>query len=710
LQRRTFLAAGSAAALAAGMKPAFALAQAAGSANPLLQPWTGPYGGLPPFGKFTVADFKPALEAGMADSLRETEAIANDPAPPSFANVIEAQEKTGRPLGRASLIYYIYASTMNLPDFQPIQTEMDPKLAEYGDKITQNTKLFARIDAVYNSPEKASLTPEQQRLAWSYWKNFVRGGAKLDATAKKRVAEINQQLAGHYTKFQQNLQADEDGHDLWLKESDLTGLPEAVKTALAGSAEEKGRKGEYVIVNTRSSMDPFLTYSDRRDLREKVWRTYYSRGDHNDEHDNKAIITQILQLRAERAKLLGFPTYAHWQVDDKMAKTPERAMDLMMKVWPSCVARVHEEVAEMQAVADKEKAGIKIAPWDYRYYAEKVRKAKYDLDMNEVKPYLQLDKIREAMFWCAGQLYGFKFTKLDGIPVYHPDMTVYEVTGRDGQHVGLWYYDPYARTGKNSGAWMNEYRTQRKFDGVVTPIVSNNCNFVKAPAGAPILISWDDANTMFHEFGHALHGLNSNVTYASLAGTNVATDFVEFPSQVNENWLPTPEVLNRFCVHWQTGKPIPAELVAKIQKARTFRTGFDVCEYMASAIVDMKLHLAGDRKIEPHQFEIDTLKELGMPEELPMRHRTPQFGHIFAGEGYAAGYYSYLWSEVLDHDAFEAFVEEGGPYNPKTAKRFHDTIMSVGGTVDPAIAYRNFRGRDPDVKAYLRAKGFPVTA
>jgi peptidyl-dipeptidase Dcp len=516
LQRRTFLAAGSAAALAAGMKPVMATAEAA-SANPLLVAWTGPYGGLPPFGRFTVADFKPALETGMAEALAEYDAIAADPAQPGFANVIEAQERAGRPLGRAQQIYYIYSGTMNLADFQPIQTEMDPKLAAFYDKVNQNEKLFARVDAVYNSPEKAKLTPEQQRLTWTYWKNFVRGGAKLDAAAKTRTAEINQQLAGLYTRFQQNLQADEDGHDLWLKEADLTGLPDSVRNSLAGSAEEKKRKGEYVIVNTRSSVDPFLTYSDRRDLREKVWRTFYSRGDNNDAHDNKAIITQILQLRAERAKLLGFPTYAHWQVDDKMAKTPERAMDLMMRVWPACVARVHEEVAEMQAVADREKADLKIAPWDYRYYAEKVRKAKYDLDMNEVKPYLQLDKIREAMFWCAGQLYGFKFTKLDGIAVYHPDMSVYEVTGRDGQHVGVWYYDPYARAGKNSGAWMSEYRSQRKFDGPVTPIVSNNCNFVKAPAGAPILISWDDAKTMFHEFGHALHGLNSNVTYGSLA-------------------------------------------------------------------------------------------------------------------------------------------------------------------------------------------------
>jgi peptidyl-dipeptidase Dcp len=709
LQRRTFLAAGSAAAMAgaAGFRPAFALAQGA-MTNPLLQPWTGPHEGLPPFGKFTIADFKPALEAGMAANLQEIDAIVNDAAPPTFANVIEAQEKAGQPLGRAQTIYYIYASTMNLPDFQPVQTEMDPKLAGFNDKINQNEKLFARIDAVYNSPDKAKLTPEQQRLTWVYWNNAARNGAKLDAAAKQRTTDINQRLATLYAKFSQNLQADEAGFVLYLKAADMTGLPDSIKAGAASAAEEKGRKGEFAITNTRSSVDPFLTYSDRRDLREKVWRTFYSRGDNNDEHDNKGLIPEILQLRAERAKLLGFPTYAHWSLADKMAKTPDHAMDLMMRVWPSCVARVHEEVAEMQAIADKEKAGIKIAGWDYRYYAEKVRKAKYDLDMDEVKPYLQLEKIREGMFWAAGQLYGFKFTKVSDVPVYNPDMVVYEVTGRDGQHVGLWYYDPYARTGKDSGAWMNAYRAQKKFNGAQATIVSNNCNFVKGQAGQPVLISWDDATTMFHEFGHALHGLNSNVTYPTLSGTAVSTDFVEFPSQLNENWLPTPEVLNRFCVHYQTGKPIPADLVAKINKSRTFRTGFDVCEYLASAIIDMKLHLAGDQKIEPHSFEIETLKSIGMPQEMVMRHRTPQFAHIFAGEGYAAGYYSYLWSEVLDHDAYEAFVEEGSPYNPRTAKRYHDTIMSVGNTVDPAVAYRNFRGRDQDVNGYLRAKGFPL--
>ncbi len=392
-----------------------------------------------------------------------------------------------------------------------------------------------------------------------------------------------------------------------------------------------------------------------------------------------------------------------------MADKPEAAMELMMRVWPSAIARVREEVAEMQGIADKEGAKIRIAPWDYRYYAEKVRKARYDLDMNEAKPYMQLEKLREGMFWAAGQLYGFEFVPVTNVPVQHPDVRVWEVK-RGPEHVGLWYFDPYARAGKRSGAWMNAYRSQETFDGKVTTIVSNNSNFVKGAPGEPVLISWDDAETMFHEFGHALHGLNSKVAYPSLSGTRVFRDYVEFPSQINEHWLRTPQVLNRFALHYQTGKPIPAELVAKIEKASTFRQGFDVTEYLASALIDMKLHLAGDADIDPDAFEREELAKLGMPAELPMRHRTPQFGHIFSSDGYSAGYYSYLWSEVMALDAVEAFREApGGLYDKTVARRLHDTVMSVGNSIDPREGYRAFRGRDPDVKAYLRDKGFPTT-
>jgi peptidyl-dipeptidase Dcp len=453
-------------------------------------------------------------------------------------------------------------------------------------------------------------------------------------------------------------------------------------------------------------MDPFLTYAGRRDLREKVWRAYYSRGDNGNAYDNKKIITEILALRAQRAKLLGYPTHAHWRVADSMAKTPEAAMSLMMQVWPAAVAREHEEVADMQAIADREHAGIQIAAWDYRYYAEKVRRKKYALDMNEVKPYLQLEKLREGMFWAAGQLYGFTFAQVFDLPTANPDVRVWEVKIAAKAHVGFWYFDPYARSGKNSGAWMSEYRGQHNLDGRISPIVSNNTNFVKDESGDPLLISWDDAVTLFHEFGHALHGLSSDVAYPSLAGTNVVRDFVEFPSQLHENWLSTPEVLSRFAVHYQTGQPIPPALVAKIKNASTFNQGFATVEYLASALVDMKLHLAGEHAIDVDEFERTILDSLGMPPEVVMRHRTPQFAHIFSSDAYSAGYYSYLWAEVLDHDAFEAFIEAGGPYDEGVAKRLHDDIMAVGNSVDPAQAYRNFRGSDPKIDGLLRARGF----
>ena len=702
---RLLLAGGGIAALAATA----VLAAEAHVDNPLLAPWTGPYGGVPPFDKVKVELFKPALEAAMAEQLAEVDRIANDPASPTFENTLAALERSGRALDRVGTIFGIYGSTMSTPDFQKVQEEMAPKLAAFSDQITQNEKLFKRIAAVYEAREGAGLTPEQKRLAWLDYTNFVRAGARLDPAAKKRLSEINQRLAALYTKFGQNLLADEADYVLFLdKESDLAGLPGSLRSAAAAAAEQRGQKGKWAVLNTRSSMEPFLTYSDRRDLREKVWRTFYSRGDHGDAHDNNAIITEILKLRAERARLLGYETHAHWRLENTMAGTPERALQLMEAVWKPAVARVREEVADMQAIAEKEGARIKIEPWDYRYYAEKVRKARYDLDQNEVKPYLQLEKLREGMFWVAGQLFGFTFTPVEGVPVYQADMRVYKVTDPAGKLVGLWYFDPYARTGKNSGAWMNSYRSQERFEREITTIVSNNTNFVKGPPGEPILISWDDATALFHEFGHALHGLNSGVSYPSLSGTSVPRDYVEFPSQLLERWLSTPEVLNRFAVHYQTGQPIPPALVEKIAKASTFNQGFATVEYLASALVDMKLHLAGDRTIDPDAFERDTLKALGMPSEIVMRHRTPQFGHVFSGDGYSAGYYSYLWSDTLSADAWEAFTEAGGPYDKAVAKRLHDAVFSAGNTVDPAEAYRAFRGRDPGIAALMRKRGFPV--
>ena len=678
--------------------------------NPLVAEWTGPYGGVPAFDKVKVSDLKPALEAVMAENLAEVEKIASQTTAPTFENTIAEMERTGRALDRVQTIYGIWGSNLSSPEYRTVESEMDPKLAGFYDKITQNEALFKRIEAVYNSPAKAKLTPEQQRLTWRYYTNFVRAGAKLGAQPKARLSEINQQLAKLYTKFSQNLLADENEQFLELKtEADLAGLPQSLRDAAAEDAKERKLAAAGAISNTRSSIDPFLTYSTRRELREKAWRLFVNRGDNGDARDNNAIITEILQLRAERAKLLGYETHAHWRLENAMAKTPERAMDLMMAVWKPAVARVREEVADMQKLADQEKAGIKIEPWDYRFYAEKVRKAKYDLDQNEVKPYLQLEKLREGMFWVAGELFNFSFTPVTNVPVFHPDVRVWEVKDKtSGKHIGLWYFDPYARAGKRSGAWMNAYRSQERLNGEITTIVSNNSNFVKGKPGEAVLISWDDAVTLFHEFGHALHGLSSNVTYPTLSGTAVARDYVEFPSQLLEHWVETPEVLQKFAVHYQTGKPIPQELVDKIEKASKFNQGFATVEYLASALVDMKLHLAGSQKIDPDAFEKKTLSELGMPDEIVMRHRTPQFGHVFSSDGYSAGYYSYLWSDVLNADAFEAFTEAGGPYDKKVAERLRKNIFTVGNTIDPANAYREFRGRDPKVEALMRKRGFPT--
>lgn len=680
--------------------------------NPMLTKWEGRFGGLPPFDKVKISDFKPALEAAMEENLREVDAIAAQKSMPTFENTIVALEKTGATLDRVSTIYGIWTSSMNSDEFGKVEEEMDPKLAAHYDKITQNDALFKRIETIYQAEsKKKAVRGERYRLAWLYYTNFVRAGAKLDTAKKARLSEINQTLAGLYTKFSQNLLGDETQVFLTLdSQSDLAGLPQSQVDAAAAAAVSKKLPGKWVIRNTRSSVDPFLTYSTRRDIREKVWKMFVNRGDNGDARDNNGIIPQILQLRAERAKLLGFKTHAHWRLENAMAKTPENAMKLMEGIWPAAVARVKEEVRDMQALADKEGTGIKIEPWDYRFYMEKVRKERYDLDQNEVSKYLQLDKIRDAMFWMAGELFNFKFTPLKGVAVFHPDVSVYEVTDKTtGKHIGVWYFDPYARDGKRSGAWMNSYRSQSRVSGDVTTIVSNNSNFVKGKPGEPVLISWDDAETMFHEFGHALHGLSSNVTYPSLSGTNVARDYVEFPSQILEHWVSTPEILSKFALHYQTGKPIPDALVQKIKKADTFNQGFATTEYLSSALVDMKLHLAGDQKIDPDAFERQTLAALGMPNELVMRHRTPQFGHVFASDGYSAGYYSYLWSDVLTADAFGAFTEAGGPYDRKVGARLKKYIFSVGNTIDPAEAYRKFRGRDPNVNALMKKRGFPVT-
>ena len=683
-------------------------------ANPLVADWTGAYNGLPPFDKVKIEDFKPAFEIAMAENSAEIAKITDNAAAPTFENTIAAMERTGRTLSRVRIIYEIWGSNKNSPEFTPIEDEMEPKLAAFGDKITQNTALFKRIETVYNSPETKKLTAEQQRLTWRYYMNFVLAGAKLDVKTKEGVSAVNQKLAGDFAKFSQHLLADEKDNFIEIKnEADLDGLPTGLKDAAAAAATARKMDGSWLISNTRSSIDPFLTYANNRALREKAWRMFVNRGDNADKNDNNAVITEILALRAERAKLLGYPTHAHWRLDNTMAKVPDNAMKLMLSVWYPAVQRVKEEVEDMQKLADKTaKDGQKITiePWDYRFYAEKVRKDRYDLDQTEVKQYLQLEKLREGMFFVAGELFNLSFEQVKDVPVFHEDVRVWKVNNKTtGKQVGLWYFDPYARQGKRSGAWMNAYRDQHRVDGVdVTTIVSNNSNFVKGKPGEPVLISWDDARTLFHEFGHALHGLCSDVTYPTLSGTSVAQDYVEFPSQVLERWLSTPEVLQTYALHYQTGKAIPQSLVDKIKKAATFNTGFSTVEAVSSALVDMKLHLAGSAKIDPDAFEKQTLADLGMPKEIAMRHRTPQFGHVFSSDGYSAGYYSYLWADVLSADAYEAFTEAGGPYDKAVGKRLLNNIFKVGNTTDQADAYRAFRGHDPNSNALMKTRGFAI--
>lgn len=676
--------------------------------NVLLAKWDGPYGGVPPFDEMDLQDLKPALEAAMAENLEEIDTITKNPEAPTFENTIVALERTGEKWDRVSVMRGIWSSNLSSPEFREIQTEMSPRISAFQSKITQNQALFDRIKTVYESEEAESLRDDQKRVLNLTYDRFARNGATLSEENKARYAEINQELATLYTKFSNNVLADEENYVLYLTEDQLGGLPQSFIDAAAGAAAERGEEGKFAVTNTRSSMSPFLTYSTERDLREKVWRTYYSRGDNADEFDNNAIIAEILKLRDERVGLLGYDNYAQWRLENRMAKTPERAIELMEAVWPSAIARAEEEVADMQALAESEGADITIEPWDYRFYAEKVRKDKYDLDSDEVKQYLQLDKLREGMFYVAGELFNYNFKRVPSgmVPVFHPDVKVWNVTDKTtGDHVGLWYLDPFARTGKRSGAWATTYRSHTTFDGPTTVLASNNSNFVKGAAGKPVLVSWDDATTFFHEFGHALHGLSSNVAYPTLNGG--VRDYTEFQSQLLERWVSTDEVVNNYLVHHETGEPMPAELRQKIKDAATFNQGFATTEYLASALVDMRYHTTDPEGIDPDAFERKTLDDLGMPSEIVMRHRSPHFGHVFSGEGYSAGYYGYMWADVLTSDAAEAFKESpGGFYDEAIAEKLVEHLFAPRNSVDPAEAYRAFRGRDAEIDALMRDRGF----
>ena len=677
--------------------------------NTLLAKWEGSYGGVPAFETVTLDDLKPALDYGMERSLVEINAIANNPNPPTFENTIVAMERSGSDLDRVFPYYGIWSSNMSSPEFRAIRKEMAPKLSEFGSKITQNENLFKRIKAVYESDAVKDMRPDQQRLVQLVYDNFARDGATLNAEDKARYAAIDKRLSALYTNFSSNVLNDEESYVTYISKGQLGGLSESFVKAAASAAKERGKDGEYAITNTRSSMSPFLTYSTERALRKKVWETYYSRGDNGGEFDNNAIIAEILKLRDERVELLGYDNYAQWRLENRMAGTPERAIELMEAVWPAATARAREEVLDMQALAKSEGADIKIEPWDYRFYAEKVRKDRYDLDSDEVKAYLQLDKLREGMFYVAGELFNFTFTPVPegAVPVFHPDVKVWEVNDKTtGDFIGLWYLDPFARQGKRSGAWATTYRGHTTYDGAKTVLSSNNSNFVKGAAGEAVLVSWDDANTFFHEFGHALHGLSSNVVYPTLNGG--VRDYTEFQSQLLERWVSTPEVINQFLTHYKTGEPMPQELFEKIQKAATFNQGFSTTEYLASALVDMRYHTTDPEGIDPDAFERETLADLNMPKEIVMRHRSPHFGHIFSGEGYSAGYYGYMWADVLTSDAAEAFKEApGGFYDKEVGAKLVEHLFAPRNSVDPAQAYRAFRGKDANIGPLMRDRGFP---
>lgn len=679
--------------------------------NPLLMEWTGPYGGVPAFDKMKLEDVREAMVKGMEMNLEEIEEIANNSDAPTFENTIVEMEKSGAALDRASSYYSIFSANLSSPEFRAIQEEIAPLYSEFSSKITQNEKLFNRIKAVYEASQKNPLEDDQQRLVELIYNRFAMNGAELSPEDKEKYAAINKKLSSLYTKFSNNVLHDEENYITYLKEDQLGGLSDGFIKSAAKIAADNGREGEYAIVNTRSSMDPFLTYSTERELRKQVWTNYYSRGDNGDEYDNNALISEILKLRREKVQILGYDNYAEWRLQDRMAKKPENAIALMEAVWPAAIARVEEEVADMQAIADANGDNITIEPWDYRFYAEKVRKAKYDLNSEEVKQYLQLDKLTDAMHFVAGELFNFEFKPVEEgkVPVFHEDVKVWEVNDKStGENIGLWYLDPYARQGKRSGAWAMTFRGHTTFDGPKNVLSTNNSNFVKPAPGEALLVSWDDATTFFHEFGHALHALSSDVKYPTLNGG--VRDYTEFQSQLLERWLSTDEVINNYLVHHETGEPIPAELVQKIKNAGTFNQGFSTTEYLASAIMDMKFHLADPAGIDPDAFEKEQLEALNMPEELVMRHRTPHFGHVFSGEGYATAYYGYMWADVLTADAAEAFAEApGGFYDKELADKLVKYLFAPRNAIEPAEAYRLFRGRDAKIEALMRDRGFPVS-
>jgi peptidyl-dipeptidase Dcp len=685
------------------------IATAPAQPNPLLRPWQAPFE-TPPFSEIKPEHFLPAFEQAFADHAAEIAAIEHDPAAPDFANTIAALERSGKLLSKVAAVFYDLVSAHSNPALLEIDKQVSLRMARHWNPIMMNAVLFGRIAQLRESRASLPLTAEEMRLLERTYTRFHRSGAGLDEEAKKRMAEINERLAHLGTSFSHHLLGDEQDWFMELGEADFAGLSDSFVAAARAAASERGMAGKAIMTLSRSFVEPFLKTSARRDLREKVYKAFVARGDNGNANDNNATILEILSLREESAKLLGFATFAAYRLEDSMAKTPDAVRGLLERVWKPARARALADRDDLQALVAEEGGNFALAPWDWRYYAEKLRQVRANFDDAAIKPYLVLDHMIEAAFDCARRLFGITFAERKDIPVWHPDVRVWEVRDASGRHQALFYGDYFARPSKRSGAWMTSLRDQQKLDGDVAPLVINVCNFSKGTDGEPSLLSPDDARTLFHEFGHALHGMLSEVTYPSLSGTSVFTDFVELPSQLYEHWQEQPAVLRQFARHYQTGEPLPDDLLKRFLAARKFNQGFATVEFVSSALVDLEFHSQPAASIgDVRAFERAELDKIGMPAEISMRHRPQQFGHIFSGDHYAAGYYSYMWSEVMDADAFGAFEEAGDIFDPAVAKRLHDDIYSSGGSRDPEDAYIAFRGREPEPDALLRRRGLLET-
>jgi peptidyl-dipeptidase Dcp len=680
-------------------------AASTGQANPLLKPWQSPFE-TPPFADIAPEHFLPAFEQAFADHSNEIAAIEHDPSAPDFANTVTALERSGKLLSKVAAVFYDLVSAHSNPALLEIDKEVSLRMARHWNPIMMNAVLFGRIAQLHDNSASLGLTPEQTRLLERTYTRFHRAGAGLDESAKARMAEINERLAHLGTSFSHHLLGDEQDWFMELTEADRAGLSDSFVAAAKSAAEERGMAGKAIMTLSRSFVEPFLKTSARRDLREKVFRAFTARGDNNNANDNNETIVEVLRLREESAKLLGYPTFAAYRLEDSMAKTPEAVRGLLERVWKPARARALRDRDALQALVAEEGGNFALAPWDWRYYAEKLRQISANFDDAAIKPYLALDHMVEAAFDCATRLFGVTFAERKDIPVWHPDVRVWEVKDAAGKHQALFYGDYFARPSKRSGAWMTSLRDQQKLDGEIAPLIINVCNFSKGADGEPSLLSPDDARTLFHEFGHGLHGMLSDVTYPSLSGTSVFTDFVELPSQLYEHWQEQPQVLRKFARHYQTGEPLPDDLLKRFIAARKFNQGFATVEFVSSALIDLEFHTQPASAIpDVRAFEKAELEKIGMPAEIALRHRPQQFGHIFSGDHYAAGYYSYMWSEVMDADAFGAFEEAGNIFDPATAKRLHDDIYSSGGSRDPEEAYVAFRGREPEPDALLRRRG-----